>query len=421
MEKIDSKIKPGVITKIGELLVARYVFQDVAERMKQSLIEKQSQGGYDAIDTPDRFAMALEKDLQLICHDHHLCIQYNPARARELIDMRGISPEKIASARQKGLNRQRNLNCGFYKVERLSGNVGYLDLRFFADLTAGRKVADSAFSLLSNCQAVIIDLRRCSGGQPRTVQYYCSYFLREPTHLNTLVRRYKRNPEEHYWSLARVRGNPLYDQAILILTSKFTRSASEEFAYNLQALKRAVLVGEVTRGDAHDETEEVILDEFVLSLPDGRAVNPITKTNWEGTGVQPDVPTRAPNALDTAHALALEKLLANETDAHRRIIYEYARLAIQARLSSITIEESTLRAYAGSYGKRKVSLKDGSLYYYESDDDATYRLLPLTKNRFAAQGRDDFQLEFAVAGDGQITACYIVWDDAFRSILTRTE
>ena len=326
MEKIDAKIKLGVITRIGDLLVARYVFPEVAERMRQSLLEKLSQGGYDAIDTPDRFAMALEKDLQSICHDHHLCIMHNPARARELIDMRGISPEKIAIARQKGLNRQRNLNCGFNKVERLSGNVGYLDLRFFADLAVGRKLADSAFSLLSNCQAVIIDLRRCSGGQPRTVQYYCSYFLREPAHLNTLVRRYKKKPEEHYWSLAHVGGVPLYDQVVYILTSRFTRSASEEFAYNLQTLKRAVLVGEVTRGDAHDETEEVILDEFVLSLPDGRAVNPITNTNWEGTGVNPDIPTRASDALDAAHALALEKLLESEMNAHRKIILEYAHL-----------------------------------------------------------------------------------------------
>ena len=284
MEKIDSKIKLGVITRIGELLVARYVFPDSAEKMREGLIEKLSQGGYDAIDMPNRFALALEKDLQAICHDHHLCIMHNPARARELIDMHSISPEKIATARQKGLNRQRDLNCGFYKVERLTGNVGYLDLRFFADLEVGRKMADSAFSLLSNCQTVIIDLRRCYGGQPRTVQYYCSFFLKERTHLNTLVRRYKRNPEDQYWSLAHVGGVPLYDQVVYILTSRFTRSASEEFAYNLKALKRAVLVGEVTRGDAHDEKEEVILDEFVLCLPDGRAVNPITKTNWEGTG-----------------------------------------------------------------------------------------------------------------------------------------
>jgi hypothetical protein len=421
MIEIEKNIKDAAISKISNLLIQRYVFPDVAERMKQILLNKQSQGAYAAINTPDRFAMALEKDLQAICHDHHLCIQYNPARARELIDMRSSSPEKIASARQKGLNRQRNLNCGFYKVERLSGNVGYLDLRFFADLKVGRKLADSAFSLLSNCQAIIIDLRRCSGGQPRTVQYYCSYFVREPTHLNTLVRRYKKKPEQHFWSLAHVGGEPLYDQAVYILTSRFTRSASEEFAYNLQALKRAVLVGEVTRGDAHDETEEVILDEFVLSLPDGRAVNPITKTNWEGTGVQPDVPTSAPDALDTAHALALEKLHGIEKDNHRRIINEFAWLAIRAKLAPIQVDDEVLRSYAGSYGTRKVTLKDGSLYYYESDDDATYRLVPLNQNRFAALGADDFQLEFAVAGDGQVTACHIVWDDAFRSTLTRSE
>ena len=95
--------------------------------------------------------------------------------------------------------------------------------------------------------------------------------------------------------------------------------------------------------------------------------------------------------------------------------------SVQARIAPVTVEESTLRAYTGSYGKRKVTLQDGSLYYYESDDDATYRLEPLTQNRFAAAGRDDFQLEFAVTGDGQVTVCYIVWDDAFRSTLTRTE
>ncbi|MBN2258435.1 MAG: S41 family peptidase [Anaerolineaceae bacterium] len=421
MEKIDSKIKLGVITRIGELLVARYVFPDSAEKMRQSLVEKLSQGGYDAIDTPDRFAFELEKDLQAICHDHHLCIMHNPARARELIDMRGTSLEKIAAARRKALNRQKDLNCGFNKVERLPGNVGYLDLRFFADLKVGRKMADSAFSLLSNCQAVIIDLRRCYGGHPRTVQYYCSYFLSQPTHLNSIIRRYKKKPEEQYWSLAHVGGLPLYDQDVYILTSRFTRSASEEFAYTLQVLGRATLVGEVTRGDAHDESEEVILDEFVLSLPDGRAVNPITRTNWEGKGVQPDVCTRAPGALDAAHALALETLLETEKDAHRSIVFEFAWLAIRARLSPIQVNERVLQSYAGSYGKRKVTLKAGSLYYYESDDDATYRLVPISAQRFAAEGADDFQLEFNVADDGMVKECYILWDDGFRSILIRTE
>jgi hypothetical protein len=421
MTKIDLEAKSAIISRIVSLLVERYVFEDVAEEMKQQVLLNLSNGGYDDLDLPGRFAMALEKDLREICHDHHLCVIHNPVRARELIDMRGSSPEKIAAARQKGYDRQKDLNCGFFSVERLPGNIGYLDLRFFADLNVGRKMADSAFSLLSNSQAVLIDLRRCYGGPPRTVRYYCSYFLKKPTHLNTIVRRYKKNPEEHYWSLAHVHGIPLYDQLVYILTSRFTRSAAEEFAYNLQALKRATLVGEVTRGDAHDESEEVILDEFVLCVPDGRAVNPITKTNWESAGVEPDVSARPADAQDVAHAMALERLLKSEADAHKRLVYEYAWLAIQARLFPIQVAEQTLQSFAGSYGTRKVTLKNGTLHYYESDDGATYRLVPLSPNRFAAQDIDDFQLEFQITGDGAVRECHIVWDDGFRSHLQRTD
>ena len=44
-------------------------------------------------------------------------------------------------------------------------------------------------------------------------------------------------------------------------------------------------------------------------IPIGRAINPISKTNWEGTGVQPDIAVPAEQALDVAYREALKAIL----------------------------------------------------------------------------------------------------------------
>jgi hypothetical protein len=46
----------------------------------------------------------------------------------------------------------------------------------------------------------------------------------------------------------------------------------------------------------------------MIGVPFARAINPITKTNWEGTGVEPDVKIAADQALETAKKLAAERL-----------------------------------------------------------------------------------------------------------------
>ena len=93
-----------------------------------------------------------------------------------------------------------------------------------------------------------------------------------------------------------------------MLTSSRTFSGAEEFTYNLKNLKRATIVGETTGGGAHPVSGHRIDDRFVIGVPFARAINPITKTNWEGTGVEPDVKVAAPDALTTAQKLAAGKL-----------------------------------------------------------------------------------------------------------------
>ena len=92
------------------------------------------------------------------------------------------------------------------------------------------------------------------------------------------------------------------------MTSQRTFSGAEEFSYNLKNLGRATIVGETTGGGAHPVSGHRIDDHFMIGVPFAKAINPISKTNWEGTGVEPDVKVKAADALTTAQKLVMEKL-----------------------------------------------------------------------------------------------------------------
>jgi len=134
-----------------------------------------------------------------------------------------------------------------------------------------------------------------------------SYLFDKPTHLNDLYNR-KEDFTTQYWTLPYVPGTTLADKPAFVLTSKSTFSGAEEFTYNLKNLKRATIVGETTGGRAHPVAGHHIDDHFMIGVPFARAVNPISKTNWGGTGVEPDVSVKAADALDKAQELAKSKL-----------------------------------------------------------------------------------------------------------------
>src|SRR5262249_36093703 len=184
----------------------------------------------------------------------------------------------------------RTSNCGFEKIERLPGNVGYLEFRQFAPPGICADTASAAMNFLANADAVIIDLRRNGGGDPAMVALISSYlFDAEPVHLNDLYFR-PDNSTRQWWTLPYVPGKRLGSKKdVFVLTSKRTFSAAEEFTYNLKSLNRATIVGETTGGGAHPGGSRRINDHFAIWVPSGRAINPITKTNWEGTGVTPDI------------------------------------------------------------------------------------------------------------------------------------
>jgi retinol-binding protein 3 len=293
-----NRVIDGAIAQLNE----SYVFPDTAKKMEEALRAHQKRGDYDAITNGNTFATKLTDDLQDVSHDKHLRVNYSPVKMPDRPADAAPSPEEVAEYHKQ----MERMNCGFDKVEHLSGNVGYVKFDFFADPDVCGPTAVAAMNFLANVDAIIFDLRENHGGDPKMVAFISSYLFDKPTHLNDLWTR-KDNSTQQFWTLPYVPGKRLEGKPVYVLTSKETFSGGEEFCYNLKNLKRATLIGETTGGGAHPVSGHRIDEHFMIGVPFARAINPISKTNWEGTGVEPDVKVPAANALSTAEKLAAEK------------------------------------------------------------------------------------------------------------------
>lgn len=248
----------------------------------------------------------LTEDFRDVSHDKHLGVDFSPVPLPEQPPAATPSPEALASYRRQ----MERANCGFESVQILPGNIGYLKFYMFADPDICGPTAIAAMNFLANVDAVIFDLRGNGGGDPKMIALLCTYLFAQSTHLNDAWER-KSGETQQYWTLPYVPGKRLDSKPIYVLTSKQTFSGAEEFTYDLQNLKRATIVGETTGGGAHMVRGERIDANFMIAVPYAMAVNPVSKANWEGTGVVPDVKIPAEDALSTAEKLAAEKLAAS--------------------------------------------------------------------------------------------------------------
>ncbi|HEX2201905.1 MAG TPA: S41 family peptidase, partial [Longimicrobium sp.] len=310
---VDAATRTAVIDALASALNEQYIFADKAREMEASIRQRARRGEYDALTGSRAFADSLTAHLQAVSHDRHLRVRFSP---EPIPQRRGAppSPEEIARYRDEA----RIGNHGFEKVERLPGNVGYLEMRGFAGPEAAGETAAAAMTFLAGTDALIIDLRRNGGGSPGMVALVSSYLFDEPTHLNSLYWRVGDRTEQ-FWTLPYVPGRRFgSDKPVYILTSDRTFSAAEEFTYNLQNLKRATVVGDTTGGGAHPGGTVRLHEHFGVFVPRGRAVSPITGTNWEGTGIRPDVPVPTDHALQTAYVDALAKVIATLPEGERK-------------------------------------------------------------------------------------------------------
>jgi len=307
-DDLDPETRDLAIEELAELIEECYIFPDVAAEIGEHLRERHLSGAYDNVADAGTLAGILSGDLRFVNDDRHLTV-----RALTAEDMR--RPDLTPAEQQRlYLDDARRRNFGFQRVEILEGNVGYLDLRGFTDASIGGETAVAAMNFLGNVDALIIDLRQNGGGSPSMVQLLTTYFFAEPTHLNSFEHRGEETLQQ-FWTLPHVPGKRLIDTPLFVLTSGRTFSAAEEFTYNLKNLERATIIGETTGGGAHPGGTHPVAGRFSVFIPDGRAINPITGTNWEGVGVAPHLAVPAAEALDLAREQARQAIEA-EAEAH---------------------------------------------------------------------------------------------------------
>jgi hypothetical protein len=301
---------PEIVTRAMELLRANYVFPDQAEQAATAIEERLEAGEYDDLDEITLTEL-LTSQLQEITGDRHLRVVLGggPGPRRERVP--GPEEPKDHEARRLAMRQRGRLdNFGIRQVERLDGNVGYLDVRRVPVPANAGPAIGAAMELVAGTYALIIDLRQNHGGAPEGVVFWCSYLLDErPTHLNDIFHA-DTGETRQFWALPYVPGTRYTERPVYVLTSGHTFSGGEDFAYTLQALGRATVVGETTGGGAHPTRGFPISAAVHIGIPFARSVNPVTGTNWQGTGVVPDVPAEAERACDVAYAKALEHVLA---------------------------------------------------------------------------------------------------------------
>jgi retinol-binding protein 3 len=281
---------------IARKLEAHYVYPEVAKRMIAAIQKHDADGNYDAITSAPLLADKLAGDLRSVSRDGHLRVMFGAP----------LPPPPGAAAAPPPIRA----GFGFGPINRMEGNVAHVVLNgFVGDHEQVRQAIGGYMSQVADADALLLDLRGNGGGDPATVAVVASYFFDDkPVHLNDMYRR-DTGETRQYWTHPKVAGKRFgAKKPIYVLTSSRTFSGGEELAYDLQSLRRAVIVGETTGGGAHPPQPYALADGFAIAVPWGRPINPVTKTNWEGTGVVPEVKVSESEALNEAHRRALAEL-----------------------------------------------------------------------------------------------------------------
>jgi retinol-binding protein 3 len=377
---LDSALRQRVIDSVAVDLAKFYVHPTVASQMIAALRAHEKAGAYRDLSDGFQFAYRLTSDLYAVSHDRHLGIRFQPFKA---------PAPAPPTARQLARMREQmeSENCGFEKVEVLPGDIGYLKFNAFMSLAVCADTIEAAMAFVAHTRALIFDLRDNHGGDPGTVAFIASYLFDRPTHLNDI-----RSPHQmtmQGWTVPSLPGQRMSTQPVFVLTSHRTFSAAEGFSYALKNLKRATIVGETTGGGAHPVNGYIVADYFLVQIPIAESISPITHTNWEGTGVLPDVKVPAGDALNVAEALATKDIQAAAAHGRPTEAQERPRTA-----PSPGTEANLRRQIAGwergrpDYDDMGPGLQEATLQQRARIQRMFARLGALTSLSFVRVGRD---------------------------------
>lgn len=390
----------AAVREVIRLVEAYYVFPQKRAMIAAALRKAHNAGRYN-VATPQDLAERVTADLLAASNDGHLSLAYDKEKFEEI---RRARPDQEVSSFTEDLGRRRN--DGYEALRVLAGNVRYVSVTNFMWFRDTERIADAAARFLADADAIIIDLRGNGGGDAAGVQRLVSYFF--PSGGSELIRFHdglsgRTNVNRILTKLPgpRLAGKPLY-----VLIDGGTGSAAEEFAYHVEQFRLGTLIGKTTAGAANNNQLYAVPPYFVASVSVGRPEHPVSRTNWEGKGIAPQIVTPAPAALDQAHLLALQTLAQRSDPASRRD-YDWDIAGLEARLNPISIPPAALDAYVGTYGIRRIWREGATLMFQRQQRDPV-TLIPMGDDLFAMSNTPDVRVQFRrvagrVVGFDQIT------------------
>lgn len=336
-----------IVSEVAEKIEENFYDAGRAKIIGDELRQKARESFFDEYKSALSLASALTDHIKP--HDKHF-------RVTLLEDKDGKSTRLYGFA-----DRVRRSGYGIKSASILPANIGYIEMTFFAHIDfedntdPAKNAIDAALNLIDTTDALIIDLSRNGGGSPHMVGYLASAFSAPDAEIyndfKTRSESFSERPDRPY-------RNPILSKPVYILISARTASAAEALAYTLQASGRATVIGEPSYGAANPGKEYEVGNGLTVFIANGSPINPITKTNWEGTGVTPSIAVPVAEALKTAHLEALNSILETIEPPYRQDI-QWVKEALEAKETSLS--EGAIAEYSGKYGAYVVQRSENSI------------------------------------------------------------
>ena len=403
---LDSEQIQQAIRDLAQKVRSRYAIANLAEKTALLLEQNLDRGSYRDLHDPERFVQTVTSDLQRFSNDKHFRFGLAPVPEQTPKDHPPQTEEQQSQERAAWEASLKKSNYGFRDVSVLPGNIGYLDFRRFQPPQFAGDTLLAAMAFLANCEAMIIDLRHCSGGNAYMNGYLATFFFPKATKLYDMDFRGDQYTE-HFWTQDYLPGKRFMNTPLYILTSAYTFSGAEAFAYRFKILKRAIIVGEQTAGGANAGGVLDVPPFFRVYMPMGRPVDPDTGTNWEGTGVLPDIETSSLEALSVARVKALEHLQQLSPDEGERKYLSQLMDLTRLEQKTLSANQEGLLRFTGDFGPFRVSLSGGQLRM-NAPNRRPLLLRSLCPNVFCSEALEQVRLTYTLSPEGSVTHVRIV-------------
>lgn len=352
----SKKEQQTVLENLSTLMLKHYVFEQKAKDFDEYASTHQN---YSL--NPQELSIQLNKDLKKFTdNDGHIHLMYSPESYNDFVKKFQQKPLALTEKDRKELEKTNKQdfqayikqisksNFGFSDVKILNGNIGYIKLNGFHANDDAFRAAAAAMQFVENTESVIIDVRNNGGGDGRMGHFLSTYFFDNAAQVHLLNNENRgEGMLVQEWIMPQVPGKRMADTNLYILINDRTFSAAEAFPFALQAYKRATVVGKTTGGGAHSGQTLPIGNGMLIWLPSGRVTTPVDGSNWEGTGVVPDVESDKP-LLKAQELIFTERVAKAESEAEK-IDAKVRAMVIKNSIKSYTPRIAELKKYLGDY------------------------------------------------------------------------